>query len=119
MPSRFAAFALSLFAAALLSPSAIQGVAAQVNPVPQQIPQQPPGNPAAQPPAQAPPQPTCGGRSSNPRTACQPDVDKMMAALPDKAAAKPQRPRKVLVLNRAAGFVHSSIPLAGLTVEAM
>src|SRR5262245_50250326 len=109
MPSRYAAFALSLFAVPLFA---------------QQIPPQPPTLPQSQqvqnpPSTQVPAQPTCGGRSSNPRTACQPDIDKMMAALPDKAPAKPQRPRKVLVLNHAAGFVHSSIPLAGLTVEAM
>jgi type 1 glutamine amidotransferase len=69
----------------------------------------------AQPP-QAP-QPSCGGRSNNPRIACQPDIDKMMAALPDKAPAKPQKPRKVLVYARAAGYVHSSIPLAAKTIE--
>ena len=43
----------------------------------------------------------------------------MMAALPDKAPAKPAQPRKVLVLGKAAGFVHSSIPLAAKTVEAL
>ncbi len=41
----------------------------------------------------------------------------MMAALPDSAPAKPKQPRKVLVLGRAAGFVHSSIPLAARTIE--
>jgi len=61
----------------------------------------------------------CGGRSSNPRTACPGDVDTMTAALPDKPAAKPARPRKVLVLARAAGYVHSSIPLAAKTIEAL
>ena len=116
MRSRFAAFALSLFAAPLFAvPSLVEA---------QQIPPQPPTLPPAQrvgapPSTQVPAQPTCGGRSSNPRTACQPDIDKMMAALPETAPAKPQRPRKVLVLNHAAGFVHASIPLAGLTVEAM
>jgi len=43
----------------------------------------------------------------------------MTAALPDKAPARPQKPRKVLVLGRAAGYVHSSIPLAAKTIEAM
>jgi type 1 glutamine amidotransferase len=43
----------------------------------------------------------------------------MMAALPDKAPAKPKRPRKVLVLCKAAGFVHSSIPVAAATIEAL
>jgi type 1 glutamine amidotransferase len=63
--------------------------------------------------------PACGGRSSNPRTACPDDVAKMMAALPATAPAKPARPRKVLVLARAAGWVHSSIPLAAQTVDAL
>ena len=45
------------------------------------------------------------------------DVKAMMAALPDTAPVKPKQPRKVLVLARAAGFVHSSIPLAGRTIE--
>src|SRR5664279_6376393 len=47
------------------------------------------------------------------------DVEKMMAALPDKAPAKPKQPRKVLVLAKASGFVHSCIPLAAKTVEAL
>src|SRR5262249_24909793 len=54
----------------------------------------------------------CGGRSADPRTPCQADVDRMMAALPDTAPARPLKPRTVLVLGRAVGFVHSSIPLA-------
>ena len=41
----------------------------------------------------------------------------MVAALPAAAPAKPKQPRKVLVLGKAAGFVHSSIPLAGRTVD--
>ena len=45
------------------------------------------------------------------------DQQKMEAALPESAPAKPLKPRKVLVLCRAAGFVHSSIPLAAKTVE--
>ena len=40
-----------------------------------------------------------------------------MAALPATAPAKPKQARKVLVLGKAAGFVHSSIPLAGRTIE--
>jgi type 1 glutamine amidotransferase len=47
------------------------------------------------------------------------DVAAMMAALPDKAPATPKKPRRVLVLGRAAGFVHSSIPLAARTIEEM
>jgi type 1 glutamine amidotransferase len=60
------------------------------------------------PPGEAPPQ------NQTPRPA---DVTAMMAALPDSAPAKPRQPRKVLVLGRAAGFVHSSIPLAARTIE--
>ena len=65
------------------------------------------------------PRPPCGGQSATPQVPCQADVDKMMAALPDKAPAKPQKPRKVLVLGHAAGYVHSSIPLAAKTVDAL
>jgi type 1 glutamine amidotransferase len=43
----------------------------------------------------------------------------MMSALPDSAPAKPKQPRRVLVLARAQGFVHSSIPLAARTIEAL
>jgi type 1 glutamine amidotransferase len=45
------------------------------------------------------------------------DVEKMLAALPTSAPAKPAKPRKVLVLCKCAGFVHSCIPLAAKTVE--
>jgi type 1 glutamine amidotransferase len=47
------------------------------------------------------------------------DVQAMVAALPDQAPVKPRRPRRVLVLGRAAGYVHSSIPLAARTIEEM
>jgi type 1 glutamine amidotransferase len=74
---------------------------------------------AMPPPVNAGPPPDgCGGRSANPQVPCPADVDKMMAALPDTAPAKPLKARKILVLGRAAGFVHSSIPLAAKFVEA-
>ena len=60
-----------------------------------------------------------GAPAAQPRTPKQADVDKMMAALPDKAYAKPRKPRKVLVLCKTAGFVHSCIPLVARTVEEM
>jgi uncharacterized protein len=66
--------------------------------------------------AQTPP---CGGRSGTPRVACPEHVDAMMAALPTKAPATPKRPRKILVLAKATGYVHSSIPLAARTIEEM
>ncbi len=87
--------------------------------------QPPPGAPAAgavQAPAggrgQATPD-ACGGRSSTPEVACPQDVTKMLAVLPEKAPATPLKPRKVLVLGRAAGFAHSSRPLAAKTIEEM
>ena len=45
------------------------------------------------------------------------DIAAMMAALPEKPAAAPQGLRRVLVLGRAPGFVHSSIPLSAKMVE--
>jgi type 1 glutamine amidotransferase len=62
-----------------------------------------------------------GGRATPPQpTVAKPeDVEKMMAALPDKAPAKPKHARKVLVLAKANGFVHSCIPLAAKTIEAI
>jgi type 1 glutamine amidotransferase len=47
------------------------------------------------------------------------DVAATMAALPDEAPARPRRPRKVLVLGKAAGFVHTSIPIAARAVLEM
>jgi len=47
------------------------------------------------------------------------DYVAMLDNLRTKAYAKPKKPRKVLVLAHAAGFVHSSIPLAAETVKAM
>ena len=58
--------------------------------------------------------PVVQNRTPNPA-----DVQAMIAALPSKPGAQPQRPRRVLVLARAAGFVHSSIPLAARTIEEM
>jgi uncharacterized protein len=45
------------------------------------------------------------------------DVVAMQDALPTKAYATPKQARKILVLCKAAGFVHSSIPLAAATVK--
>jgi type 1 glutamine amidotransferase len=58
-----------------------------------------------------------GARGPQNQTPNQADVDAMIAALPAKAPARPKQPRKVLVLGKAAGFVHSSIPLAARTVQ--
>jgi type 1 glutamine amidotransferase len=58
-----------------------------------------------------------GGRGAQNQTPQPQHVDAMVAALPATAPAKPKQARKVLVLGKAAGFVHSSIPLAGRTVD--
>lgn len=60
-----------------------------------------------------------GGRGGQNQTPNPEHVQAMIAALPATAPAKPKQPRKVLVLGKAAGFVHSSIPLAGRTIEEM
>jgi type 1 glutamine amidotransferase len=59
------------------------------------------------------------GRGGQPQTPDPVTVQAMMAAVPSSAPARPGAPRKVLVLARAAGFVHSSIPLAAKTIEAL
>jgi len=69
-------------------------------------------------------QDACGGRSAQPTVPCQNDVNKMMATLgllPDKPPATAQKPRKVIVLapEHAAGYQHSSIPLAARLIEAL
>jgi type 1 glutamine amidotransferase len=45
------------------------------------------------------------------------DISAMMAALPDKPLFTPKSLRRVLVLGRAVGWVHTSIPLAAKMVE--
>jgi uncharacterized protein len=45
------------------------------------------------------------------------DISAMMAALPDKPLVQPQDLRHVLVLCKARGWVHTSIPLASKMVE--
>lgn len=63
--------------------------------------------------------PTGRGRAVQNQTPDPEDVKAMVAALPAKAGVKPKQARKVLVLGKAAGFIHSSIPLAARTVEEM
>ncbi|HEV2498958.1 MAG TPA: ThuA domain-containing protein [Terriglobia bacterium] len=45
------------------------------------------------------------------------DVVAMDDAVPTKAYATPKKARKILVLCKATGFVHSSIPLAAATIK--
>ncbi len=60
-----------------------------------------------------------GGTAAQPQTPEPASVAAMTAALPASAPARPASPRRVLVLARAAGFVHSSIPLAAATIDAL
>ncbi len=53
------------------------------------------------------------------QTAQREDLVAMEDGIPTKAPATPKQPRKVLALCKAAGYVHSSIPLAAATVKAM
>ena len=68
---------------------------------------------------QAFPESTFMGLISPPqnRTPKPGDVEKMTAALPATAPAKARKPRKILVLNKCGGFVHSCIPLAAKMME--
>jgi type 1 glutamine amidotransferase len=59
------------------------------------------------------------GQAAQNQTPQPEHVTAMVAALPAAAPAKPKQPRRVLVLGRAAGFVHSSIPIAARTIEEM
>src|SRR5205823_4128283 len=52
----------------------------------------------------------------------QPDpkmVEKVTAALPDKAPAKPKATRNILVFSKTAGFRHSSIPIGVRAITLM
>jgi type 1 glutamine amidotransferase len=74
---------------------------------------------AAPPAAPRGPQGGFGPRGPQTQVARTTDLMQMMAALPATAPATPKKPRRVLVLAKAAGFVHSSIPLAARTIEAL
>ncbi len=72
------------------------------------------------PPKSCPPEGFSGGFSRGcpqKQFANPADISAMMAALPDKPFAAPQSLRHVLVLCRAVGWVHTSIPLASKMVE--
>jgi hypothetical protein len=47
------------------------------------------------------------------------DITAMEDALPTKPYATPKQPRKILILCKASGFVHSAIPLAAATLQDM
>ncbi|MDE3198077.1 MAG: ThuA domain-containing protein [Acidobacteriota bacterium] len=72
------------------------------------------------PPRPCPPEGFQGGFSTGcpQRQFANPsDISAMMAAIPDQPMAHPEALRHVLVLAKAAGWVHTSIPLASKMVE--
>jgi uncharacterized protein len=72
------------------------------------------------PPKPCPPEGFSGGFSRGcpqKQFANPSDISAMMAALPDKPFATPESLRHVLVLCKADGWVHTSIPLAAKMVE--
>src|SRR5438270_3465138 len=76
--------------------------------------------PASAKPENCPVEGFTGGftRGCPPRQFANPaDISALMAALPDKPYAAPKSLRHVLVLGRAVGWVHTSIPLAAKMVE--
>jgi type 1 glutamine amidotransferase len=105
----------------LVVPAMVAGVCFLALPC---IAQETPTAPAAAPQRTAP-APYSGNRPQSVKdgvqiqTAYREDMVAMEDAIPTKALVVPKQPRKVLVLCKAAGFVHSSIPLAAETVKAM
>jgi uncharacterized protein len=83
------------------------------------------GTPSATPPSNPESAPYSGSRPQSIKdgvqiqTVYREDLVAMEDAIPTKALVKPKQPRKVLVLCKARGYVHSSIPLAAATVKAM
>lgn len=49
----------------------------------------------------------------------QADLEKVEAALPSRAPAKPSKARKILVVSRCEGYVHKSIPLGVAAIKRM
>ncbi|MHC4517405.1 MAG: ThuA domain-containing protein, partial [Planctomycetota bacterium] len=47
------------------------------------------------------------------------EIKKMEAAMPDKAVAKPAKPRRMLVIDRCEGFKHSCVPFWDKALQIM
>jgi type 1 glutamine amidotransferase len=58
-------------------------------------------------------------QSYYPHTPLLADFRKMEEALPQRATVKPKKSRKLLILDRANGFYHPTIPLANRAIERM
>ena len=103
--------AASFLMLALVSSGAASVLSAQTAPAP--------ATPAQAGPPRGPQGGFPGQRGPQTQVAKTTDVMQMMAALPATAPATPKKPRRVLVLAKAAGFVHSSIPLSARPIEAL
>ena len=79
----------------------------------------PPSQPAAGPAPHSGQRPQSIKDGVQIQSAYREDLVAMEDSVPQRAPATPLKPRKVLVLCKAAGFVHSSIPLAAATVKEM
>ncbi len=58
-------------------------------------------------------------QSDYPQTPSQTDFQQMEEVLPKTATATPLKPRRLLILDRANGFYHPTIPLANRAIELM
>ena len=58
-------------------------------------------------------------QATYPQTPSSADFRKMEGALPGEAAVRPKKPRRLLVLDRANGFYHPTIPLATRAIQLM
>lgn len=75
-----------------------------------------PSGPSANPPGYRPQSKVNGVQIQEPVFE---DQYAVLDALPDKAPAKPLKPRKVFVFAAALGYAHSNIPLAAFTIKAL
>ncbi len=61
----------------------------------------------------------CPARAAAPKVPSEEEVQKITAALPQKATVRPAQPRKLLIFCRTEGFRHSSIPYGAKALELM
>ena len=55
--------------------------------------------------------------AQDPQVPTAEEVERMRAALPEKASVAPAAPRRLLIITRCQGFVHSSVPYAAKALE--
>ena len=62
---------------------------------------------------------TAGLQAAEKATVKDEEIQKITAAMPDKAYAKPAKPRQLLIFTLTKGFPHSSVPVAAKAFEIM